>query len=650
MTMPFAPLLRGLLLCSTALATISAAQAQECLDFAVDQTCVNSGDLPLGIIDDGSIDLTNTGTGTIGGSFAAVQTWVDGKVDNRGSIDSDTFGVLGSTGTLSVTNSGSIHGGAIAVIGSEGANVTNSGDLSGIFGIYSTGNVTARNSGTIIGSQASGDSFGILGDTVDIENRGLISGGFNGIGFNTSGRIINAGRIVGTAEGPDYFSFGIMARGDLQLANSGMIQGDYGVSVNNSTGGTVIDNDGWIIGTGGVAIDMTGLSVSAPTTASSGNSLILRGQSKIDGAILLGEGDTVQIETGGGLSRLVTFDGWEDETVDVTALGAGVLVQNGDSFATLDTTGFAQQGQGLLALTQGIAAAAPKHGAETPASGTLSTKGPDGPLGWAGVFGASSRNDATSQTLASTDRSGGIVGGTTFGIQSGLTFGLFAGLGNGVSAVEGSSSTETDYRFAGISIQGGGATWFDARLIGGMTGSDSRRTVADNTVVGGLATGTASYDGDFAALHLGAGRDFAVGSVVWTPSLSLDAATGRFDGYTETGTAQDLTVDGREATALAIRLGIERSESFELAGGTLGTEMSLALVNTNLSNDDIGGSLIGQSFVTGAGLGASYTGVAIGSGLTFEMSPSASVSLRGEGMFTDEGFGASGGLALNFAF
>ena len=45
----------------------------------------------------------------------------------------------------------------------------------------------------------------------------------------------------------------------------------------------------------------------------------------------------------------------------------GVFVQDGDTFATLDTTGFAQQGQGLLALSQGIAAAAPKRGAQTPA-------------------------------------------------------------------------------------------------------------------------------------------------------------------------------------------------------------------------------------------------------------------------------------------
>ncbi|MBC2835135.1 autotransporter outer membrane beta-barrel domain-containing protein [Paragemmobacter straminiformis] len=648
--MTFASLLRGLLLGSTALGTITTAEAQDCLDFGIDQTCINSGNLPGGIIDDGSIDLTNTSTGTIYGAFSGVQTWLDGKVDNLGSIGSDTFGVLGFTGTLDVRNRGSIHGGAIAVFGIAGAKVSNSGDLSGIFGIFSTGDVTALNLGSIVGSQGVGDSYGILGNTVDIENRGLISGGFNGIGVGTSGRIVNSGSIVGTAVGPAYFSFGIMARGDLQLANSGTIQGEYGVSVNNSTGGTVIDNDGWIIGTDGIAIDMTGLSVSAATTASSGNSLILRGRSKIDGAILLGDGDTVRIETDGGMSRLVTFTGWEGEPADVTQLGKGVFVQDGETYATLDTTSFARQGQGLLALSQGIAAAAPQHGAQTPAGGSLSTKGTDGPTGWAGAFGASLQDDARDQTVASTGRTGGIVGGMTIGTQGGLTFGLFAGLGNGVSDVEGSSSTETDYRFAGLSVQGGDAAWFDARLIAGMTDSDSRRTVADNTIIGGLATGTASFAGDFAALHLGTGRDFHMGNVVWTPSLSLDAATGQFDGYTETGTAQDLTVDSRETTALSLRLGVERSESFELAGGTLGTVLSLALVSTNVSNDDIAGTLLGQSFVTGSGVGAQYTGVAIGSGLTFEMSPSASLSLRGEGVFSDGGLGGSGALALNVKF
>lgn len=648
--MTFAPVLRGILLCSTALSTISVANAQDCLDYGVNQTCINRGDLPGGIIDDGSIDLTNTKSGTIEGGFAAVQTFVDGNVLNRGSINGDAFGVLGLTGTMNVTNSGSIHGGAIAVIGVNDVTVTNTGDLTGIFGIFSYQDVTAVNYGSIVGSQQSGDSYGILGNTVHVENHGLISGGFNGIGFNTSGRIVNSGTIVGTGDGSDYFSFGIMARGDLDLTNSGTIRGEYGVSVNNSTGGTVIDNDGWIIGTEGVAIDMTGLSISAATTASSGNSLILRGKSKIDGAILLGDGDTVQIETEGGISRLVTFTGWEGEPADVSQLGTGVFVQDGDTYATLDTTGFAQQGQGILALSQGIAAASPKHGAQIPSGADLSTKGSDGPSGWAGAFGASSHYDETDQTLASTERMGGIVGGMTIGTQGGLSFGLFAGLGNGTQTVEGSSRTETDYRFAGLSVQAGDATWFDASLIAGTTDSDNSRTVADNTVDGGLATGTASFAGDFAALHLGAGRDMPAGKVVWTPSLSLDAATGSFGGYAETGTAQNLTVDGRDATALSLRLGIERSESFELANGTLGTAVSLALVHTDLSNDDVGGTLLGQSFVTGTGLGASYSGIAVGTGLTFAMSPSASLSLRGTGVFTSDGFGGTGALALNIAF
>lgn len=184
-----------------------------------------------------------------------------------------------------------------------------------------------------------------------------------------------------------------------------------------------------------------------------------------------------------------------------------------------------------------------------------------------------------------------------------------------------------------------------------MTDSDSSRIVADNTVEGGLATGVASFAGGFAALHLGAGRDFrAAGGVVWSPSLSLDAVRGHFDGYGETGTAQALTVDSRDTTALSVRLGVERSESFEVAGGTLGTSMSLALVNTSLSDGALGGTLLGQPFVTDSGLGASTAGIAIGSGLTFAVSPSASLSLRGEGLIFDGGFGGTGALALTITF
>lgn len=647
--MTFSPLLRGILFCSTALATITAAQAQDCLGTASDQTCVNSGPLPDGIYDGRAINLTNTASGTINGTVA-VQTLLGGNVVNRGSIDADVFGVLGNTETLNVKNSGTIHGGAIAIFGVEGANVTNTGELSGIFGIYSQGDVTAVNYGSIVGSNAGGDSFGILGENVDIENNGLISGGFNGIGIDISGRIVNRGSIVGTGDGADYLSFGIMARGNLDLANAGTIRGEVGVSVNNSAGGTVIDNDGWIIGTEGVAIDMTGLSVSGATTASSGNSLILRGKSKIDGAILLGDGDKVEIETEGGLSRRVTFTGWEGDDADVTQLGSGVFVRDGDTYSTLDTTSFAQQGQGLLGLSQGILAAAPVHGVQAPSAAVLSTKGSDGPLGWAGVFGASSHEDETGQTLASSNHGGGIVGGMTFDIQGGASLGLFAGKGRDAAQVEGSSGTDTDYRFAGVSVHAGDSTWFDASLIGGMTDSDMHRSVADNSVVGGLSTGTASYAGDFAVLHLGAGRDFGAGNVVWTPSVVLDAAKGKFDGFTETGTDQDLIVNDRDTTAMSIHIGIERRESIEWAGGTLQTEMSLAVVNTNLSAGDVSGSLMGQSFATDSGLVATHNGIAIGSGLSFQMSPSASLSLRGTGLMTENGFGASGALALNVRF
>lgn len=650
--MRFTPYLRGLLFCSTALASVNAALAQDCLSFASNQTCTNTGALPGGILDGGVIDLTNTETGTIGGGVA-VEAQGGGRIDNLGSIDADVFGVLTYSGPLSVTNRGSIHGDAIAIISLDDVTVTNRGDLTGIFGIYGTETVRALNFGSILGTQASGDSYGILGEVVEIDNRGTISGGFNGIGIGEEGRVFNSGTITGTGIGPAFTSFGIMARGDLQLVNRGRIQGQVGVSVNNSAGGTVIDNAGWIIGTEGVAIDMTGLSVSAPTTASAGNSLILRGGSRLDGAVLLGAGDRVQIETGSGISRLVTLSGFEGAATDgnVTALGEGVLVRDGDTYATLDTTGFAQQGQGLLALTQGIAAAAPDATAAQGGAG-LSTKGAATRGGWAGVFGATSRFDATGQAVASSDSIGGMVGGLDLPTQGGLSMGLVAGLAKGVATAEASGRVETDYSFAGLTLRTQGApTWIAASLTGGVTDSESRRSVADNTVEGGLATGLAGYSGRFAALHLAAGRDFlGKDGATWTPLVGVDAVMGQFDGYSESGTAQNLTVGERDARAVSVRLGVERRQTVEVAGGTLASSLSLALVRTDLSDSRLEGTLLGQGFATDSGSGLSRGGIAIGSGLTFTMSPAASLSLRTEGMVTKDGFGGTGAVALTFAF
>lgn len=651
------PTLRLALICSTALCGSGAALAQDCLSSGEDLTCINTGSLPDGLLVGGILDLTNSGS--IGPAAVAVQTNSGGRIDNSGSIAASVFGVL-TSGTLDLTNSGTIHGDAIAVIGLADMTVTNHGALTGIFGIFGTASVTALNFGSIIGSQVEGDSYGILGNVVDIDNRGTISGGFNGIGINISGQIANSGTITGTGIGPDYTSFGIMARGDLALQNSGTIQGEIGVSVNGSLAGTVIENDGWIIGTEGTAIDMTGLSVSGAGPASEANLLILRGQSRIDGGILLGAADTVQIETEGGISRLVTLTPYDGFLINVPvggvfALGDGVFVQNGNSYATLDTTAFAQPGQGLLGLSQGVTGAIARQVGGQPAGqrgAVLSTRGGPNHAGWAAGFGAVTQRAATDLTRASDDRLGGLVGGMDLAGDGALSFGLLAGAAQGTTRVELSQEVDTAYRFAGLYAEAGGAAgWLTASVIGGATDSDSRRTVADNTAEGGLATGSAGFDGSFAALHLATGRDIATAQgVIWTPNLQLDAATGHFDSYAETGTDQDLTVAGRDALALSLRLGVERRQSFDLPGGTVDSLLSLALVETRTTGGAVAGTLLGQPFVTDAGLDSTATGLALGTGLTFALSPSATVSLQGEGLWAEDGIAGSGALSLNLTF
>jgi hypothetical protein len=154
-----------------------------------------------GITDTGTLTLTNTATGAVGTSF------------NNDGID--------ATSAANVTNYGSITG--LNAIRATTANVTNFGTMTGSeFGVYTAGDITVTNSGTISGQSTAG-VLSLFGSAA-VTNSGTITGGNFGVaaGYNVS--LVNSGTVAG-------LSYGVYSNaGNVTLSNSGTISQTQGIA------------------------------------------------------------------------------------------------------------------------------------------------------------------------------------------------------------------------------------------------------------------------------------------------------------------------------------------------------------------------------------------------------------------------------------
>jgi outer membrane autotransporter protein len=246
----------------------------QCATFGINQTCINGVLLSggaIGILDTGTLTLTNLASGTITGTINGIEA-TTANITNAGTISTGNFG----SAAIETTNS----------------NITNIGIISGnIFGVL--GGTNFINSGTITGG-----NFGIDAGVVNISNSGTISGGFEGV-QSSGGSITNEKKGLITATGP--IGEAITAFGSLNLTNYGTISGATGIRI-VSDGNSSIFNAGTITGAGffNPAIQFAG----------TGNVLTLGPGSVINGFVRGTGADTFQL---GGTGT---------DTFDVSKIGA----------------------------------------------------------------------------------------------------------------------------------------------------------------------------------------------------------------------------------------------------------------------------------------------------------------------------------------
>jgi hypothetical protein len=634
--------------------------------------------------------FTNAGGNASGTNSGSIGTDLQVFTNAGGNASASNSGTIGTFlqvftnagGSASATNSGSVgQYFQVFTIGGGNASATNSGSIGQQFQVFAGaggGNASATNSGTVsLFMQA----FTQGGGNASVTNSGTVSlflQSFTQAGGDASGT--NSGT-VGQA-----FQVGTSAGGNASATNSGTVRGAFDVDT-LAGGNASATNSGSVFGgaqitaVGGGSSSLTNSGVIANTMGGPAiqfvggpDTLTNIVGSRVIGAIdLVGAHDTVNFVGG---NWFYTFNTLAGATINTN--GAPFVV-SGNQVAVLDQTAFGLADRSLMFFTGGVSqmlrerlysmtpgtggsaamgfAAPDSSGVVGQAQGAFAgiptvamsyASDPKPILGkapavapyydttvWASGFGGQRIQDAYGPILAATDTAFGGAIGIDRAFASNWRLGAFLGAGAGREDVQFSVQTiDTTYVYGGMYGHVDVAAQFlDFALYGGGMNNNSTRGIANNLAAGGFENATASYGGWFISPELIYGIHIPTADFVWTPRATIRYVGGVVDGFSETGSAQNLTVGAQDINDVEERLEVEFSKVTPVSfGGTFTLKEYVGAIGIErVGNSNINTVLLGQnlSFVTPGAAAAG--GIVAGGELQYRPTPSVSLFVAGEG-------------------
>jgi outer membrane autotransporter protein len=269
---------------------------------------------------------------------------------------------------------------------------------------------------------------------------------------------------------------------------------------------------------------------------------------------------------------------------------------------------------------------------------------------WTSGFGGERHQSANGLVLPTDDWAYGAAMGVDRMFGGNLRLGAFVGAGGGREAVELNVQTiDSTYVFGGGYGRFDWATqYLDFALYGGGVDNKSARQVANNTVANGLEIATASYGGWFISPEVTYGYGIPFNAVTVTPRLRLRYVGGELDGYSETGSMQNLSVGGRSINDIEERGEVEFST---VSGGFKGTAYVGIVGLERLGNPTINTVLLSQNLSFTTPEQASAVGGVLGAGLQYQALPNVKLFVTGEGIAMSDksdSFAATGGAKVSF--
>lgn len=530
------------------------------------------------------------------------------------------------SGPATTTNNG------VTVNGNDSIAVTATGSVTTTssfgYGLYATGNTNILiNRGTVTTSGTRGYGLAAAGNTNTLTNGGMVTtSGTAAYGLSAVGDmnlLTNSGTLTTTG----FFSHGLVAEGNTNtLSNSGTVatSGDrvYGLiavgnanTLTNSGTVTLSGNEGFGLVAGGNTNTITntgtvttnganshGLYVEGNTATVTNSGTVISNQgvsigtfgangtvNLLEGSVLYGNVEFVSwLNFGAGLNASVQTNPTIPNTITVAN---GSYVVAGSTIHAVDANSFAASDQ-----TPGVMGGMILDTLDTQVTGNPVgvTRGASvNSTGWIEGFGGRRRHDGNSTTMAFTSETYGVMAGRSLDAMSGL----FVGAARNTTASDRTFDNRSDSVFAGYhSRYDLGGIEMDASLTFGAAQNNTSRRIANNTVVTGLETARGEYMSYFLMPSATFRGDWDFGDTGFETSVRVRYAAMHDQGYTETGSAAAMTVDGRTSHLGEVRLQVDGALlDQETASGAFTANLRLGADAQYFDGDRVSGSVAGQS-------------------------------------------------------